>query len=48
MRTRIAKLISASLASFVLVALVGCGGDKGPTRTVDDTKEQQKKPDGYR
>ena len=48
MLTRIAKLFSACLASLVLVSLVGCGGDKGPTRQVDDTKEQQKKPDGYR
>jgi hypothetical protein len=48
MFTRITKWLSACLASLVLVSFVGCGEDKGPTRTVDDTKEQEKKPAGYR
>jgi hypothetical protein len=43
MRTRIVKWLSAGLTAMVLVAFAGCGGDKGPVRTVDDTKEQPKK-----
>jgi hypothetical protein len=43
MRTRLAKVIAGSMASLFLVLSLGCGGDKGPVRQVDDTKDQQKK-----
>jgi hypothetical protein len=47
---RFGKLLSAGVATLILLAFSGCGEDKGPVRTIEDkdVKKDEGKPGGAR